>query len=224
MLEEELKSTLKDKVITAMSCNNGLAFSIALKDKKYINYLKTAILECIIKLAKEEYFKEHLKISGSDEELNQFILMSLILINLKEEVDYARIRVKLTKVIHIRSLINFKLNKLYYIWEKLTSYFNISLSGQYNDEIYLRFLKLLVSNSHSNEEIMYLEQVCENMCILDKNKNLLSSTPIDDEIGVIVNLIAYAPKKIIINCFDTLSVKVLELIKYIFEDRISVIL
>ncbi|MGN0961050.1 MAG: hypothetical protein ACI4PF_02480 [Christensenellales bacterium] len=223
MLEEELKSTLKDKVIFAMTLGNGLTCSIAIKDKRYINFVKTSVLECIIKIVKEEYFKEHLKIKRSDEELNNFILMSLVLINLQEEIDYARVRIKLTKTIHIRSLMNFKLNKFYFIWDRLIDYFNSQL-GENQDEIYLEFLKILANNTHSKTEIMYLEQIRENMCILDKDKQLIITTPKDDEIGVVVNLIAYAPKKIIINCYDTLSTKVAELIKYIFEDKISVLL
>ena len=224
MLEDELKDVIQDKVITAITFKNGLTCSIALKDRKYINFVKTAILETIIKICKEEYFREGLSVRGSDEELNEFILMSLILINLQEEVDYARVKVKLTKKLHIRSLMRFRLNKLYMIWEKLIVYFNANLGERYHDEIYLKFLKLLANNTHSKTDIMYLERCQENMCILDKNKQLIIATPKDDEIGVVVNLIAYAPKKIIINCYDTLSSKVAELIKYIFEDKCSFII
>lgn len=224
LLEEELKSSLKDKVIVAISLGKNLTCSIALKDRRHVNFVKTSILECIIKICKEEYFEANFKIKGSDKELNDFILMSLILINLQEEVDYARVRVKLTKIIHIRSLMMFRLKKLYFIWERLIGYFNISLSQKFHDEIYLEFLKLLANNTRSKTEIMYLEEYKENMCILDKNKQILSSTPKDDEIGVVVNLIAYAPKKIIINCYEKLSNKVATLIRYIFEDKISVLL
>jgi hypothetical protein len=71
---------------------------------------------------------------------------------------------------------------------------------------------------------MYLEQGKDSMIILDKNKKLLSSIPKNDEIGVVVNLIVLSPKKLIINCYTSLSNKIAGLIEYIFQDRISILL
>ena len=57
-----------------------------------------------------------------------------------------------------------------------------------------------------------------------KEKNMISSIPKSDEIGIIVNLIMFAPRKLIINCINSLSTKVSNMISYIFEDRVSVLL
>ena len=62
------------------------------------------------------------------------------------------------------------------------------------------------------------------MILLDKKKNRVRKISKSDEIGIIASLIMFAPKKIIINCLDKLSSKVANLITYIFEDRVSVLL
>ena len=71
---------------------------------------------------------------------------------------------------------------------------------------------------------MYLEELEDNMLILDDKKRTIRSISKCDEIGIIVQLIMFAPKKIIINCINSLSKKVSTLISYIFEDRVSVLL
>ena len=60
--------------------------------------------------------------------------------------------------------------------------------------------------------------------IEDAKKNLIKVSSTGDEIGLIVNLIVYAPKKLIISCLDSLSANVAGLIRYIFEDKICLLL
>jgi len=225
LLEDMLKNCLKVNPIIAISNRNSLLCSIAISDRKQIKTVKKCILEIIIKICKEEYFRENLNnVLGSDQDLNNFILHSLVTINLQDEVDYARIKVKFSKIWHIRSLMRFRLNKLYAIWDRFIKYFNFTFADNITDEIYLEFLKFLATSSMSNSDIMYLEQNKDTMCILDKDKKLLSSIPKNDEIGVVVNLIVLSPKKLIINCYNSLSSKIAGLIQYIFQDRISILL
>ena len=224
ILEDELKSTLKDNIIVAVSQDAGMTTcSIAVKNKKHINAVKGLVLECIIKCAKSRFLSENLNFN-KDNELNDFVLTSLTYINLKDEVDYARIKVKFTKIIYIHSLMMFRLRRLYALWNKLVNYLNFAVANSFGNEVYLEFLKLLASYSTSNHEVAYLEQIKNQMCIFDKNNALVVATPKDDEIGVIVNLIVFAPKKIIINCYESLSVKVYQLIKYIFNDKVNLLL
>ena len=62
------------------------------------------------------------------------------------------------------------------------------------------------------------------MLILDQKRKKLKLLSKNDDIGIIANLVMLAPKKLIINCIDALSEKVTNLISYIFEDRVSVLL
>ena len=195
LLEDKLKKSLEDKPIIAISGQKNLCCSIAISNKNKLKLVKKYILEIIIKICKEEYFRENLEdISFIDNFINDFILFSLINVNLSDEVDYAYIKVKFSKILHIRSLAKFRLRTLYSVWDKFIAYFN---SVKYNfaeEEMYLEFLKFLASSSITENEVMYLEQKNNMMIISDKNKNSLSSVPIDDEIGVVVNLILLSPK------------------------------
>lgn len=224
VLEDELKAKFENPPLVAISLDDGLVMSIAVLDKKTIRHVKNLILETIIKISKEEYFRENLKILGSDKSLNNFIIMSLTCINLRDEVDFARVRVKFTKHMYIRSLVMFKLNRFYVEWERIIKYFNFYFSGIVKNQVYLEFLKFLASNMSTRNEIIFLEEHSSSMHLLDKNRKIIKKSPKTDEIGLIVNLIVYSPKKLIINCLDTLSASVVSLIKYIFEDKLSVII
>lgn len=219
LLEEELKCKLKDKIVVAISISSTLACSVALKDKRYLSLVKNMLIECILKCVKEEYFRDNICIDAG---IKEVIIGSLVYINLQEEIDYMKSRINLPKQVYIRPLIRFRLSRLYCIWEKFAYHFNQRKSG--DGAIFLDFLKVLASPSYRGSGVLFLEKINEEMCILDKNREIISITSHDDEIGVVVSLITLAPKKIIINCVNVLSRRTLELINYIFEDRISMLL
>lgn len=221
-LEDEIRNKLHDKTIIAMTLSNKLAFSIALKDKRYLSMLKDLIFECVIKCVKDEYFRENIKIIG-DCKFNDMFITSLVYVNLQDEINYAKIRVNLPKKIHIRSLVGFKLSKFYFIWEKFVYYINVKGLVDGKDS-HLCFLKLLASATQPSSSIIFLEMIKDNMCILDENRKIVSQSSQDDEIGVVVSLVALAPKKIIVNCVRDINFKFLDLINFIFEDRISMLL
>ena len=171
-----------------------------------------------------KYCKVYVSIFSDDKSLNSFILSSLILINLVEETNYAKRFSKLTSVLNIRSFVFFKLHKLIEVWEKEIVYYNSTFSGEYKDGLYLEFLRFIAQNSHNKIDIAYLEDNSREMLLLDKSKKTIRVLSKGDEIGIIVCLVMYAPKKLIINCLDSLSRKVANLISYIFEDRVSILL
>lgn len=223
MLEESLKKALNDKIVIAISFGDKLACSIAVRDRRYLSLVKDSVFECIIKSVKDEYFEENIDIRYFDPTLEDFVKSALIHINLQEEIDFAKAKTNLPKMVHIRSFVRFRLQRLMFVWKRLVHYLNISMSSK-NDEFYLDFLKLLATTTQPKSDLIYLESTSNNMCIFDKNQKLVSQYSGEDEIGVLVGLIIHAPKKIIINCVSCVGSKVYDLIKYIFEDRISIIL
>lgn len=224
LLQDLLREKLQSPPLVAISEKSNLLCSIALENKKQLKMVKKIILEIVIRICKEEYYKENLNIWGSDNDLNQFILISLVAIGIQDEVDFARVKINLSKTIHIRSLVRFRLARFYTLWDKLVKYFNLRFSNGIQDDIYLEFLKFLAENNTSKGEILYLVQKLDEICILDKNRNVISSIPKHDEIGVVVSLISYAPKKLVVDCYSVLSSKIAWLIKYIFQDKICIVL
>ena len=132
--------------------------------------------------------------------------------------------IRFSKILHIRSLLKFRLNKLYDVWEKLIDYLKLLIKDNNNDDLYLDFLKFLAKSSSNKSDILYLIEQNENIKILDKNKSEIISLPKSDEIGVVVNLIICSPRKLIINCYNIFSKNIINLIEYIFQDRVSILL
>lgn len=225
IFENMIKSNYGNNVIVAISLNcSGSKLSIAVKTKKLIYSIKKLVVELIIKICKEEYFIENLQINSEDHDMQYFIILTSVISNLEDEIDYAMIKFKFTKVIHIRSLVRFRLGKLYYLWEKFATYFNYNLSGIVTEKIYLNFLKFLATNSRSSKDIIYLDDNKDSMFLKDKSSKILATIPKSDEIAVVVNLIVFAPSRLIINCYNALSGRIAELIKYLFADRVSILI
>lgn len=225
LFEKMLEASYNKQVFVAISDSaDTTCLSIAVTNKRLINTLKKLILELIIKICKEEYFVSNLNIVTEDDELRHFVLLTAIISNLEDEIDYAKVKVKFSKVIHIRSLLRFRLDKLYFLWEKFANYFNYTFKYTISDELYLEFLKFLVNNSRRDGEIVYLEKEDNYFCFKNKNNKLLSKIIRTDEVGIIVNLIVMAPLKLIINCYSSLSSKIAGLIEYLFEDKVSILL
>ncbi len=225
IFEKMLKSTYNKQVIIAISPKVDTAcLSVAVTNKRLISPVKKLLLELIIKICKEEYYIANLNILTEDDELRYFVLLTAVISNLEDEVDYAKVKVKFSKIIHIRSLLRFRLDKLYFLWEKFVNYFNYTFKYTISDELYLEFLKFLANNSRRDGDVVYLEKEDNYFCIKNKNNKTLSKVDKTDEVGVIVNLIVMAPIKLIINCYSTLSSKIAGLIEYLFEDKVSILL
>jgi len=224
---DELKTILKDKynsqIMMAITFNNDLYCSIAVKDKRYVRFVKSKIFETIIKIVKCEYFENNLNIFSIDKSLNSFILSCILKIDLFDEIEYSLERFKLTKIVHIRSFVYFKLSKIINIWSKIASYLNSNFQFNCKDGLCLEFLKFLADNSDANIEVFYLKEQKNNLELIDVRNKIIKQIPKSDEIGILVSLILYSPKKLIINCIDSLSEKVSNLITYIFDDKVSVL-
>ena len=223
----ELKNTLKQNfgndVLTVITFEKDLVMSIAVLNKVRIAKSKNLIMQTIIKIVKVEYMQKNLKCFCNDKSLNTFLLSNIITLDLKDEVKYALQIAKLSCIVNIRSFVLFKLHNVTKLWEREVDYLNYQF-GSNGDEKYLDLLKFIVNNNSSKWDVLYLETTKDTMLLLDKKRNKLKSVCIDDEIGIIANLVMFAPKKLIINCSHLLSDKVSNLISYIFEDKISVLL
>lgn len=222
-LKNKLKSTFDKNVLICITFEKDLVVSIAYIGKDKLRKIQSIIWQYIIKIVKVEYLQERLNYSTKDISLNSFLLSNLILLDIKDEVEYAMQLVKLMPVISIRSFMYFRLHKFIELWQKEVDYYNRHFSSN-SEENYLNFLKFLASNASSKSEIMYLESNDQDMLLLDKKRKAIKTFDKNDDVGIIASLVMFAPKKLIINCVDDLSQKMSNLISYIFEDRISVLL
>lgn len=222
-LKNNLKEILHKNTLVVITFEKDLVCSIAINRNKLQKIAIQIIYETILKISKVEYLTENLKVFSSDKSLNAYFVSTIVNIEMPNEIRYAMQEVRLPKVVCVRSFVMFKLHKFYEIWQREVDYYNYNFSNV-TGENYLDFLKFLALNIHTKSDIMYLEEIDSQMYLLDKKRREMKKLSIDDDVGIIANLVMFAPKKLIINCINSLSKKVTSLISYIFEDRVSVLL
>jgi hypothetical protein len=224
LIKEQINLTFGKDVIVAISIGYTCYCSIATEHDEYITDLKYLVVQTIIKISKIEFFLDNITILGNDIELNKFIIISLAHIGLEEECNYIISNIKIPNRICIRSFAKFKLARLEYVWNTTIKYLSKRLSGIDESYLYLEFLRFLANNCESKIDVVYVVYGQDSIQLLNDKKQIITCIPKNDEVGVVVNLILFAPKKLIVNCLGSISDKVAELISYIFEDRLSVIL
>ncbi|MBE5757416.1 MAG: hypothetical protein E7345_00585 [Clostridiales bacterium] len=210
-------------IITAICYGDNVICSIATNRDEIIKFLQDVVYELIIKISKKDFFSTALTNINSDE-LKMFIVSSIISIDLAGELEFAKKTTKLGKIININSFMHFKLGGIISNWKKVADYLNFKYYCCLEDELYLHLLKFIVDNASSFFDIVYLEEDRENVVILDKDRNKIKTIGKKDEIGIIASLIMYSPQKLIINCMNSFSDKVTNLITYIFNEKVSTIL
>ena len=204
--------------------DNKVVLNISISKNDKIKNLERMIYDLIIKSNKKRYFEEYIHINNDDQCLKLFMIYVLISIDLFKEIDYAVKFTKLSRVVYVSSFMDFKLSSLKFGWSRIIHYINNFYCNEVKDGLYLDFLKFLADNTESQFDVIYLNNDKEFLKILDLNNNLLKKLPISDEIDLIVNLILFSPKKVIINCPYSISKNVFNLISYIFDEKLSVII
>ncbi|MBE5738336.1 MAG: hypothetical protein E7354_01200 [Clostridiales bacterium] len=223
-------SQLRDTIIAlkldayiSIGVNGNLYFSIASKED-LTGRLDYYIYEAIIKIAKRDFLLENLDCVGKDSLFDDFLLTSMIYIDLPQEVDYAKYSTKLQKITHVRSFLRFRLSGLISIWQDMIRDLNLSIDRNKNGTIYLDYLKFLANTSEPTYDVIYLNKDAQEIFLVDNKSRSIKKINSKDEVDVIVNLIIFSPKKIIINSVDILSDRLCNMIKYIFPDRVCLVL
>lgn len=223
-LEKILKDRYKSDVITAIWICDDVIFNIATNNQKIVENIKKIILELLIKIAKTKFFKDNLHIFINDTSINTFLISSLTMIDLEEEMEEEFVQFDINNYINIHSYILFKFRDLRLHWQYLADYINYSFLNSSGDGVYLEFLKFLTNLQSPKYEALYVEKNNKYLEIFNVCHEKIKSLPDNDEIGVIVNLIMLSPKKIIVNCLDNLSTKTSNLLNFIFEEKLTYLL
>ncbi len=207
--------------------------SIGLSDKLYISIaakenilqkIEDYLFETIIKINKKDYLVDKLEFIGSNDLYDDFILTSIIYLDLPQEIEYARYSAKLGKINYIRSLFQFKLNRLLILWDSMANELNLSIKKSKKETIYLDFLKFLAEATEPTYDIVYLDKCGKKLSLCDNHNKKIKVITSTDEIDIIVNLIIFSPKKIVINKVESISERLCNMLRYIFIDRVSLVL
>ncbi len=213
----------KHNAIVSIGYGEALYISICAKES-ILDKIEDSIFETIIKVNKEEFMLENLNFLSEDlSNYDMFILSSVINLDLSHEVEFAKYYANLDKINNIRSFFRFKLGRIKSLWQGMARMLNANIVPNGKEQIYLDFLRYLTMVTKPMNDIVLLGNSLNNMIIMDKNGGHIKKISSKDEVDTLVNLIMYLPKKIIIKD-NNLSEKTYALIKYIFEDKVSLIL
>lgn len=223
-------SQLRDMIV---GLNLGAFVSIGLNDKLYISIaakynildkIQDVLYETIIKINKKEFLTGKLDFIGDNDIYDDFILTSIIYLDLPQEIEFAKYSTKLSDMNHIRSLFYFRLNKLLPLWHNMAKELNLSIKKNKKETIYLDFLKFLADATEPAYDIVYLGGTGTNLSLYDNQNKQIKVLSSVDEIDIIVNLIIFSPKKIVVNKAESISDRLCNLLRYIFIDRVSLVL
>lgn len=218
------KFLLNNSIFLSLYFDKNSVLKIAVTDNNYVHIVKNIITETIISVHKFEYLKNNLCIKNTTNEISDFVLHSLVMLGIDEEIDYARVRINFDKCIHIRSLVKFRLAKFYSLWSKLIDYINYYLCGENKCE---KLLKFLASNVSTSQDIFYIcfDQNC--VVVKDDCGCEINKVYYDNKYMLAISLLMLSPKKIIIDCSQRSNVykeSSLELLSYVFDDRLCIIM
>jgi len=223
-MEKTLKDNLKKDIVSVIWITEDIICNLAGANDRNTKYIKGIISETILKIAKTKFFQENLNISVCDTSIFTFLISSLVIVDIDEEIDFIANIIDSMTYVDINAFINFKLMSLKDKWSYLIHYINNTYRGNHEDNVYLDFLKFLSDLQTPKYDVLYLERNNGYLELLNKKHEKLKKFDNSDEIGVIVQLIILCPKKIIISCIDHLSEKVSSLMNYIFDEKVSYLL
>lgn len=223
-MENNLKNLYSKDVMIIITMEEGIICNIAVIKNSIINDVKKIIIETMIKCYKSIYFSENLKFSKNNITLNSFMISSLVILELIEEVEFVYQNYEISSYINFKSFVYFKLFEFIDKWKYVCNYINVVILNNDEELICLEFLKFICCLQKPRYEVLYLEHNNTNLLLCDVNHKKLKKIEITDEISVITNLIMLSPKKIIINCYEKLTDKATQLINYIFDDKLCFLL
>lgn len=223
-MENTLNRVYGKDVMTIITMDEDIICNIAVIKNSLIDDVKKIIIETMIKCLKSNFFSDNLKLNNNDISLNSFMVSSLVMIELLEEVEYVYNNFEIKNHINFKSFIYFKLTDFIDKWQYICDYINNLILDNNEEVIYLEFLKFISCLQKPKYDVLYLEHSNKNLLLYDCNHKKLKKIEITDEVGVIANLIMLSPKKIIINCHEKLTDKVSQLINYIFDDKLCFLL
>ena len=106
----------------------------------------------------------------------------------------------------------------------MASELNLSIKKSKKETIYLDFLKFLAEATEPTYDIVYLDKSGKKMSLCDNHNKKIKVISSADEIDIIVNLIMFSPKKIVISKVESISERLCSILRYIFIDRVSLVL
>jgi len=194
-------------------------------DNEFSRELILEILsETIINIYKTEFFNKHISLSYLPQQHKDALIKALVMFDVESDIYYVLTSIENFTTIILASFDEFLLSKIKRKWQKFV--FITNLNGNYllNYEVFVEFLKFLINSIQPKTRVVNLKSDLTKFLLFDEKNNLVTSrVDIEDEMGLITNLVLLAPKNINIHCIDKVSDKTFKTLYYLFDKKIHLL-
>ena len=194
-------------------------------DNEFSRELILEILsETIINIYKTEFFNKNISLSYLPQQHKDALIKALVMFDVESDIYYVLTSIENFNTIILASFDEFLLSKIKRKWQEFV--FITNLNGNYllNYEVFVEFLKFLINSIQPKTRVVNLKSDLTKFLLFDEKNNLVTSrVDIEDEMGLITNLVLLAPKNINIHCIDKVSDKTFKTLYYLFDKKIHLL-
>ncbi len=207
------------------------------KNKEYINLtisannvhkiketILTNIAYFIVDIYKSEFFYNTLKNQPLPKTHKECLCKALTLFDIETDIFLTLTQLTEKDRVVVDSFYVFKMGKLRQKWQEFANVSCLNSPMLKNSDIYVEFLKFLYNCIIPQTEVVNVYIKSTEFVFTDANSNtLISPINLQDEIGLITNLIYLAPKVVNLHCINQISNKAFKALYYIFNKKINII-
>lgn len=182
------------------------------------------IADTIITIFKSEYFEKNINLRFLSPEQKDALVKALLLFDMDSDIYYTLLCIEKLDTVVVDAVNNFMLPKLKNKWAEFVTITNLNSNFLLNYDVYVEFLKFLINSIQPKIKVVNLKcDVSSFLFLDDKNTVVSSKINIDDEMGLITNLVMLAPQNINIHCIDRVSNKTFKTLYYLFDKKINLL-
>lgn len=187
-------------------------------------YVLEMISETIITIYKTDFFEKTMNVPFLNVENREALIKALVLFDIESDIYYILTCIENMSTIILKSIDTFLLPKIKNKWNEFVTITNLNGNYLLNYEVFVEFLKFLINSIQPKTNVINLKCDVNKYLFFDDNDRLLTSKiNLDDEMGLITNLVMLAPKNINIHCIGQVSNKTFKTLYYLFDKKINLI-
>lgn len=182
------------------------------------------IAESIVTIFKTRFFENNMNVPFLTAENREALVKALVMFDIESDIYYVLTCIENMSTIVLSSINAFLLPKIKNKWNEFVTIANLNGNYLLNYEIFVEFLKFLINSIQPKTSVINLKCDVNKFLFFDDNDRLLTSKiSLDDEMGLITNLVVLAPKNINIHCIGQVSNKTFKTLYYLFDKKINLI-
>jgi len=191
-------------------------------------YARELVLEAlsntIVVNYKTNYFCDFLEIDFLPQQHRDALIQALVFFDIESDVYYVLNSIENFHIINLNSFDKFILSKIKHKWQEFVFITNLNSNYLLNYDVFIEFLKFLITSIQPKTNVVNLKSDLTKYLIFDDKNNIIDSMiDLQDEMGLITNLVLLAPQNINIHCADKMSDQTFKTLYYLFDKKINLL-